>query len=219
MGWLENYARSVTNPSSVIPNMLTVGGYSAWEAGQDKDQPSGYQTPTAAASSAARQADIEAGYKRGRDLFYNDPDMQAIRDRRFDLAQGYNGQQLGALREQSRSDLEGQRSKYLQQLQGNLGKGGVGGARAAAMVNQANSGFAANRAANERAINIDQAKQIRQGTSDLQDFLMRQKLGEVGTGIGYGELGVADRTAETQSAIANKEPKRGFLGSLLGNLF
>jgi len=219
MGWLENYARSISNPSSVIPNMLTVGAYSAWDAGQNKEKDPGYATPSAAQSASDRQADLESGYKRGREMFYNDPDMKAIRDRRFDLAQGYDGAQLGALREQSRSDLEGQRSKYLQSLQGNLGKGGVGGARAAAMVNQANTGFAANRAANERAINIDQAKQVRQGTNELQDFLMRQKLGEVGTGIGYGELGVADRTAATQAAIANKEPKKGFLGSLLGDLF
>ncbi len=75
---------------------------------------------------------INAGQQIGQREFYDDPEMIAAKKRREDLAQGYSGQEIGALKGQAMSDIAGQRSSYLQQLKSNLAKRGVGGARAAA---------------------------------------------------------------------------------------
>jgi len=223
MGWFENFGESATNPDNITKNMFTLGGYSLWDStlpgygGPDKNK--GPYIPTAAENAASRAKDLETGYARGQKEFYDDPDMQSLRSKREDLAKGYDGEQLGALREQARSDLGGQQSKYLQQLSSNLAKGGVGGARSAAMQQQANLGFAGKRAEQERLINIDQAKQVNQGTNSLQDFIFRQKYGKMGTGIGEAELGVADRNASMQAQIANKEKDKSLVDRLTGGIF
>lgn len=199
-----------------------MGGYSFYDATlpgyQSPGEKKGPVIPSAAENAAARAKDLETGYARGQKEFYDDPDMQTLRAQREDLAKGYSGEQLGALREQSRGDLQGQQSKYLQSLSSNLAKGGVGGARAAAMQQQANLGFAGKRAEQERLINIDQAKQVNQGTDKLQDFLFRQKYGKLGTGIGEAELGVADRNASMQAQIANKEKDKSLLDRFMGGI-
>jgi len=166
-----------------------------------------------------RQKDWDTGYARGRDIFYNDPDMQAMRARREDLSKGYNGAELGSLRENARQDLEGQRARVLSGLRSQAGRGGVGGARAAAMEGAANQGFAGQRATNERAMNMDQAKMVRQGTGDFQDFLMRQKYGSVATGISEQQQGVADRTQANQAALANKQPDETMLSGMWNSTF
>lgn len=176
-------------------------------------------SPMMGSNAAARNADMEAGYAKGKELFYDDPDMQDLRNRRMDLSKGYDGQELGALRGQARSEIEGQRSNYLRSLAGKTARGGIGGARAAAMQASADKGFQQNRADMERKMTLDNANMVRQGTDSLQDFLMRQKYGTLGTGLGYAQLGVADRSADAQAAIAGKEQDRGIFGNILKPLF
>ena len=165
----------------------------------------------------ARNADMNAGYAKGKEIFYDDPDMQMLRDKRMDLAKGYNGQELGAMRSQARNEIQGQRSSYLRNMSGNLAKGGVGGARAAAMKAGADQGFQKNGAEMERKMTLDNANLVRSGTNDMQDFLMRQKYGMLGTGLGYAELGVSDRTAAANAAAAGREREKGPLGQLWEN--
>lgn len=229
-GWLSNYIDTWTSsPESAFANAATGGMYGAaaasspgYETRADKnqrernalvDQMRGNMGPQ------QRDTDYEVGLSRGAQEFYDDPDMKELRATRQDLAKGYEGKALGALREQARSDLAGQRSKYLGQLSSNLAKGGVGGARAAAMRGAADANFAGKRAEQERMINIDQANQIRRGTDALQDFYFRQKYGKLGTAITEQQLGVAERTAANQAAAAMFQPKKGVVGQLLGDLF
>lgn len=166
----------------------------------------------------ARQQDLAAGYAQGQKEFYDDPDMKQLRQRREDLSKGYSGQELGALRAQARGEIAGQRNQYLRQLQSNLARRGVAGARAAAAGGAADQGYARQAQEAERKMLLDNAQLTRQGTSDLQDFLFRQKYGKLGTGLGYAQLGVADRTGKAQ-AEANRPQERGLLGNLLGGLF
>lgn len=167
----------------------------------------------------ARKKDIDEGMAEGRRLFYDDPDMQDIRGRRKDLAEGYSGAELGALRGVARGEIQGARKGYLANLSGNIGRAGVGGARAAAMKSAADQGFQKNIADSERKMLLDSAQMKRQGTSDYQDFLMRQRFGQLGTGLGYGQLGVSDRGAAASAAAAGQQPKQGFLGSFLSGIF
>lgn len=161
-----------------------------------------------------RQEDMDAGYVKGKEIFYDDPDMQDLRARRLDLSKGYNGQELGAMREQARNEMQGKRASYLQQMAARQAKAGIGGARAAAAQASADRGFQQNAGELERKMTLDNANLVRQGTGDLQDFLMRQKYGMLGTGIGYGQMGVADRTGQAQLAAS-----RGGGGGLFSGLF
>lgn len=215
MGWFENAAASFSDPDNYIANSMSLGQYSLADAtlpdNRRKDEPLPFP-----GGSGDRLKDLERGYARGQEEFYNDPDMQNLRARREDLSKGYDGKALGALREQSRADIAGQRSKYLQQLSSNAARGGIGGARSAAMRGAADANFAGLRAENERKINVDQANQINKGTDALQDFYFRQKLGKMGTGLGEAELGVADRTSANQASIAAREPKQGLFSRAFG---
>ena len=76
---------------------------------------------------------LNLGRAMGKKEFTADPEWQRMKKMREDLAKGYSGQELGALRDQSRAELSAQRQQALQKLRSNLSKGGVGGARAAAI--------------------------------------------------------------------------------------
>lgn len=169
--------------------------------------------------AALRDNDFSVGMDRGKEIFYNDLDMKDMRARRESLSKGYDSQELGSLRNQARGELEGQRSKYIQAQHSQAARAGVGGARAAAMEANTNANFAGKRASQENQINMDQAKMVRQGTGDLQDFMMRQKYGQLGTALGEEQLGVADRTAANQLAISGQQGKKGLLGDLFDGIF
>lgn len=216
MGIFDDVGKSIVNPTSYMHpwlaqyNLATGGG-----------QPSGGNTfsPNYAAMAAERNKDMESGYAKGRELFYDNQDMKDIRAKREDLAKGYNGEQLGALRGQARNEVEGQRSNYLRSLAGKTARAGVGGARAAAMQASADKGFGQNRAELERKLTLDNANLINKNTESLQDFLLKQRFGELSTGLGYAQLGVSDRSAANQAAIAGQEQKKGPLGQLFDGLF
>lgn len=227
MGWLEDAMRY---PGQAAANVAVAGHFgNASNLGNLANLPllsalptnpgkGGQQgAPLMGSNAAARNADMEAGYAKGKELFYDDPDMQDLRNRRMDLSKGYNGQELGAMKSQAQSEIEGQRSNYLRSLSGNAAKAGVGGARAAAMKASADQGFHKNSAEMQRKMTLDNANLVRSGTGDLQDFMMRQKYGMLGTGLGYAQMGVADRSADAQAAIAGKEREKGPIGQLWDN--
>lgn len=150
---------------------------------------------------------IQAGQQEGKRLFYDDPDMQMMRQRRMDLSQGYDGKELGAMRESARREIAGQSKGYMNQLGSNLARQGVGGARAAAVKGAAGQKFAETGAEAERRMLLDSAKMKREGTSDLQQFLMNQRYGQLSTGLGYGQLASAYNTADAMRASAGAERK------------
>jgi hypothetical protein len=222
MGWFEDAFSSVK--SKPLEAFATGGLYTQADvlsgnrlSGSGQAGDSGI--PLYGANADARNADMNAGYAKGKEIFYDDPDMQDLRARRMDLAKGYNGQELGAMKTQAQNEVQGQRSNYLRSLSGKTAKAGIGGARAAAMQASADKGFQQNSAEMQRKMVLDNANQVQKGTDSMQDFLMRQKYGMLGTGLGYGQLGVADRSADAQAAIAGKEQDRGILGNILKPIF
>lgn len=218
MGWLDQAVGTVTNVAKKITPVqgaMLGGGFGAMAAsaiggGQQPGQPLNY-----GGGAAERNADMQAGFAKGKELFYDDPDMQMMRDKRMDLAKGYDGQQMGAMRSQARNEIQGQRQGYLRSMSGNIARGGIGGARAAAMKANADQGFQQKGAEMERKMTLDNANLMRTGTNEAQDFLMRQKYGMLGTGMGYAQLGVTDRGAAAQAAAAGKEEKKGLLGQII----
>jgi hypothetical protein len=166
------------------------------------------ETFDASASGQRRDAAYNTGIERGKKEFYDDPDMQMLRKRREDLSQGYNGQELGALRQEARGNLAGQNSNYLRQLQGQQARAGVGGARGAAMQNAARQGFAGQAAEAERKLALDSGQMKRQGVNDLQDYITRQKLGKLGLAYGEQALSSADYAAERGVQAAQSGGKK-----------
>jgi len=159
-------------------------------------------------STARRKAAYDYGRELGQKEFYDDPDMMKMRKTREDLAQGYSGSELGALRGEAQANVAGQRSTYMDQLRGNLAKSGVGGARAAAIQGAGNQKFASQGAENERKLLLDSAKMKREGVNDLQDYLMRQKLGALGLAYGQQALSSADYAAEKGVQAAQSGGKK-----------
>lgn len=159
------------------------------------------------------QAAIESGMGRGRELFYDDPDMQMLRQRRMDLSQGYSGQEMGALREGARREIAGQRQGYMGQLRSNLARQGVGGARSAAVQSAGNQRFAQAQADAERKMALDSAQLRRQGVSDLQDYLFRQKFGQLGTGLGYGQIAAAENTGSAMRQAGQASGPGGLMNT------
>lgn len=155
-----------------------------------------------------RSKAYDYGSALGQKEFYDDPDMQKISSMKEDLAKGYDSAELGSLRGESKANVEGQISAYLRTLQNNMAKGGVGGARAAAMTDQANQKYAAQGAENERKVLLDNAKTKREGLNEFFDYKMKQKLGKLGLAYGQQSLASADYGADKQVQAANSGGKK-----------
>jgi len=147
-----------------------------------------------------RTGDFNLGMKQGNDIFVNDPRMQELLKTREDLAKGYDSSELGAMRGIARGEVAGQRSNYLRSLSSNLARGGVGGARAAAVRGAADQKYAEQGAEQERKMLLDSAQMKRTGQNDLQDFIFKQKYGLAGLGLAQQAQGVAERTNQAANA-------------------
>jgi hypothetical protein len=150
---------------------------------------------------------INAGAAIGQKEFMDDPEMQKLKAMRERYAQGYSGEELGNIRETARGELAGAQKAQQRQLAGAFGKGGVGGARGAAMMGQAAQQGVRGVADAERKMAMDSAQIQRQGASDLQDFIFKQKLGESAYAMGIGQQQSAANAANV-AAAANKGGKK-----------
>ena len=161
-----------------------------------------------------RAGALNYGQSVGQKEFYEDPDMQRLRQLREQYAKGYSGEELGNIRQQARGEIAGNQQAQARKLASGLGKGGVGGARAAAIqaAGAREGGKAVAEA--ERKMALDSAQMQRQGAADLQDFIFRQKYGKVGLGAAFAGLSSADYAAQ-QARNANQPGKPGALDQLI----
>lgn len=217
MSWFDD-AMMVVNPVGWLGNNALTGGGASTAANAALGIPDPNKIRLSGSNAAARQADLEAGLAKGREIFENDPEMQRLKKIREEYAKGYSGQELGGMRQTARGEIAGAQAAQQRKLQSSLARGGVGGARAAAI--SAAQGREGQKAINqaETKMALDSAQMARQGAADLQDFIFRQKYGSLGTSLGYGQLGATDRSTAAQAA-ANTAPKQGLLGQLLGGIF
>lgn len=140
--------------------------------------------------------DYYSGMQLGKEQFVDDPEMQRLKKLREDYAKGYSGEELGGMRETARAEIAGSQAAQARKLASGAARGGVGGARAAAMqaANAREGGKAVADA--ERKMALDSAQMKRQGAGDLQDFIFRQKMGQMGTGAGFMTIGSSQRAAD-----------------------
>jgi hypothetical protein len=170
-----------------------------------------YMTP----DMLRRSSDINYGMGIGQKEFYEDPDMKMLRQLREQYAKGYSGEELGAIRQQARGEIAGQQQAQQRKLAAGLGRGGVGGARAASIQAASEREGGKVVAEAERKMALDSAQMQRQGSTDLQDFIFRQKLGKMGTAFGFAGLGSSDYAAQ-QAKLANQKDSGGLLSWLFG---
>ena len=138
----------------------------------------------------------------GQKEFFDDPEMQRLKKIREEYAKGYSGDELGGIRQTARGEIAGAQAAQQRKLQSSLARGGVGGARAAAISSaQGREGQKAINQA-ETKMALDSAQMQRQGAADLQDFIFRQKLGKAGMAAGFGAMGSSDYAA-AQGRAAN----------------
>jgi len=200
------------NPTDAFKDYLrlTMGGVIPELANRDMKD-SKIELPE---SAQARENDFTLGRVTGKDVFYS-PEMQAVAAKLKTQAKGYTPQEISAARAINNKKVEGIRTGSIRQVEGQAGKGQMGGARAAAMQGIADSGHLTNKLETERRLANDSAGQMRKGNNDAATFIMNQRFGELGTGLGFAGLGAADRASDAQIAIANRETKKGLLGNLL----
>lgn len=229
MGWFEDTVQRatnvVTNPTShLVPGGWQLNALGAVSGGSGKGfggMAEGVAGPAAVmggGGAAERDADFTRGLARGKELF-RDQEMMGMRDKLADYAKGYDSKELGAIRQNALSQIQGQRGQYLNQLAGKAARGGVGGARAAAMQGAADQGFMKQRAGAERAMALDSANMKRSGNQALQEYIMKQRLGEMSTGISEAQMGATERAGQSALAASQKEPKKGVIGQIFGDLF
>lgn len=160
-----------------------------------------FGTPSGMGKDYLDQAFI-AGTTYGKKEFEQDPRMQQMLARREDLAKGYDGETLGALRQLARQEIAGSQASSLANLRSSAARSGVSGARGAAMMGAAQDKGTAQIADAERKMMLDQAGEIRKGTEGLENFLFNQKYGTMGTGAGFAQLASSERAAQAQEKAA-----------------
>lgn len=126
----------------------------------------------------------------------NDPNLQRVRALREQQAKGYSTPELAARKQLTVNEQDATRAKTVQALKSNLARSGVGGARGAAMQASADSTLAASNADQNRKLLLDEADQQNKGIDALSKDIYNEKLGQLGLGVGFAQLGSADKAAE-----------------------
>ncbi len=152
-----------------------------------------------------RISDINSGLAIGKRQFSADPEMMRLRQLREQQAKGYSTEELAARKRLTLNEQDANRARAIQRLRSNLGRGGVGGARGAAMEASADNELQKTNADVNRKMLLDESEQQRKGIDSLSEDIYRNKLGEAGYGIGSAQLGASDRAAQA-ARDANKPP-------------
>lgn len=142
-----------------------------------------------------RASDTNYGQMIGEQAFQT-PEMMQMQRLREDLAKGYSGEAGGAIRETARREIAGQQQAQARKLGSAAARGGVGGARGAAMQaeNTRKGGEAVADA--ERKMAVDSFQMQQKGADNLQDYLFRKTFAKLGAGGAYASMGSADYAAE-----------------------
>lgn len=171
---------------------------------QNQPQISRYGTPEI-------MSDYKAGKEVGKEEFYDDPIMQEIAAKRREGMQGYDAGALGALRATARGELAGQQNQYLQQLRSKAARSGVGGARGLAVEAGSRANMNKNTATAENKMMLDQAAEVNRGIDKFADYELKRKYGQMATGAGLAQMGVAQRTGQQQAEAANSSGGNSYI--------
>jgi hypothetical protein len=170
----------------------------------------------------ARESDMTYGRNLWSSLIGSRPEYTAVMNRYKDMSQGLNAEEMRAAREQMARGQQGAASGAMRSLYSNQAKSGIRGGMAGAQAARVGRQIASDRTAAEQKLMLDNYALKRQGLQDYSGAINRDISGELGTGVGYAGLGVSDRTAAQQAAVAqamqaaNNRQSGGLLSWIFG---
>lgn len=139
---------------------------------------------------------MNMGMAQGRQTFIDDPRMKQILGQFQDRAKGYDSNVLGGVRQEARGQIAGKQQAVQRGISSAAARGGVGGARLAALQGQAQLQGGQQVAGAERGMALENAQmQMKQGEA-LSDFMLRQQIGVAGAGAAYAQMASAQNTAK-----------------------
>jgi hypothetical protein len=217
------------------------GGMDADTARSIIDQSHQRRKDYAAYSAKERQKDMLRGRARGQQLFGNEAlgrvgsdRSQEVKDiiaRRQRQSQGYTPQEMNAFRGQQQGNIQRQIATQQRGLQQAQAGAGVFGPAALAQRKALQQQSLAQQGGTERQMFLDNIAQRRQGMNALEQSigaarsdefgrkkfdlgqLGKEKLGEIGTEMGYAGLGAQERGGASQQALGEAS---AMLGAMKG---
>lgn len=172
---------------------------------------------------AGREEDLAAGRARGQELFAagslgtrdaasTKTDLMDILAKRKAAAEGFTGQEQTALKEQALGATQRQQAGALRSLRAQQAASGVRGGLAGAQVNRALQEQGHQRAGIERDLLLNNLQNRQQNLGAYEQTVgaelgrqQQEKFGQLGTEMGYAQLGSAERSAVAQQAIAEQQ--------------
>lgn len=185
----------------------------------------GYESQIADPSSllSGREKDIIGGAQFGEALLGDeglgrlgtDPTMSGIGERFAELSKGYSSEEMLARKEKGLETIGAQNMAQQRALQAQLARAGVKGSAAGAQVRDVAVAGLQQKANLERDLLIQGREAERAGLQDYAEFSGEVKKFDLGqaakekdiilqSGMGYAQLGSAERTAKAQSEAAER---------------
>lgn len=146
-----------------------------------------------------RAEELELGRQQAK-KFFETPETAEMEKRLRDLAKGFGGEELGAMRQEARGQIAGAQKAQQRQFGSQLGKSGVSGARAAAMKQAARQEQMRTIASSERQMLLNDAAMKAEKSQNLVDFLGRKASGQAGLAATIAGLGSSEYAAEKAKA-------------------
>lgn len=152
-----------------------------------------------------RNQDLAEGRARGEELFGKDPALNDILARRKSALEGFNSPEQNALRSQALSQITRQGQTQARGLRGVQAASGVRGAAAAAQQVGLMKNLQKSQAETEQNIYLQNLANKGQALGDYEKTVGGIKSAQLGTELGYGQLGSQERSAASQQAIGEQQ--------------
>lgn len=222
-------ARQITGNASlgnvINPTNAMLGSAAGTAIGGKQPATATPVSASATQASADRNADFATGQQRWQQIIAANPEYAANMARYKDLSQGLNAEEMTAARESMAAGQNSTANANMRKLYSNQARsgvrGGMAGAQAARVIRQGN----ADRTAAEQKLLLDNYALKAKGLDNYSNQVNAGIAGELATGTGEAQLGVADRTATYQQAInqamlnsANNQ-RGGVLSQIFSSIF
>lgn len=152
-----------------------------------------------------RTQDLAEGRKRGEELFAQDPALQDILARRKSALEGFNAPEQQALRSQSLNQIARQGQTQARALRGAQAQSGVRGAAAAGQQAGLLKNLQKSQAEAEQNLYLQNVANKDKALSAYEGTVGGLKSAQLGTELGYGQLGAQERSAAAQQAIGEQQ--------------
>lgn len=192
-----------------------------------KDPPAGAGMPASASATQAaadRNTDFATGQARWQQIVASNPEYAANMARYKDMSQGLNAQEMTAAREQMAQGQNSTANMAMRRLYSNQARSGVRGGMASAQAGRVGRQAMTDRNSAEQKLLLDNYALKAKGLEGYSNQVNAGLAGNLATGTGEAQLGVADRTNTYQQGVnaamlaAQQNQRGGLLTQIFGGL-